>query len=96
MGSGSEEAAADDGGRRGGDHRRCDEVHVIDPVRIDQVIDSTGAGDAYAGGFLYALTHGFDLAACGRMGSIAAAEVISHFGARPETPLGDLIAAAGG
>jgi sugar/nucleoside kinase (ribokinase family) len=71
-----------------------DEVHVIDPVRVDHVIDTTGAGDAYAGGFLYALTHGFDLAACGRMGSIAAAEVISHFGARPETPLVDLIAAA--
>ena len=47
------------------------------------VIDTTGAGDAYAAGFLAALTAGGDLAECGRLGSVAAAEVISHFGARP-------------
>ncbi|MGB8275269.1 MAG: adenosine kinase [Alphaproteobacteria bacterium] len=70
------------------------EVHVIDATPIPQVVDTTGAGDAYAGGFLYGLTRGFDLAGCGRLGSIAAAEVIGHFGARPETPLVDLVAAA--
>jgi len=51
------------------------------------VVDSTGAGDAYAAGFLTALTAGRDLAACGRLGSLAAAEVISHYGARPEADM---------
>ena len=49
-----------------------------------QVVDTTGAGDAYAAGFLAALTAGKPLQACGRLGSIAAAEVIGHFGARPQ------------
>jgi sugar/nucleoside kinase (ribokinase family) len=48
------------------------------------VVDTTGAGDAYAAGFLAGLARGRPLAACGRLGSIAAAEVISHFGARPK------------
>ncbi len=47
------------------------------------VVDTTGAGDAYAGGFLAGLTAGKPLAECGRMGSVAAAEIISHYGARP-------------
>jgi len=59
------------------------------------VLDTTGAGDAYAAGFLAGLTAGKSLAACGRIGSIAAAEVISHYGARPEADLRKLIAAAG-
>ncbi len=52
-----------------------------------KVVDTTGAGDAYAAGFLTGLTFGKSLEICGRMGSIAAAEVISHYGARPETDL---------
>jgi len=51
------------------------------------LVDSTGAGDAYAAGFLTAFTKGRDLAACGRLGSLAAAEVISHYGARPEADI---------
>jgi sugar/nucleoside kinase (ribokinase family) len=47
------------------------------------VLDTTGAGDLYAAGFLYGLTHDHSLAECGRLGSLAAAEVISHVGARP-------------
>jgi len=62
---------------------------------IAQLVDTTGAGDLYASGFLYGITHGRDLAACGRLGSLCAAEVIGHFGARPETPLKDLAAKAG-
>ena len=52
-----------------------------------KVLDTTGAGDAYAAGFLTGLTAGKPLGICGRMGSIAAAEVISHYGARLATDL---------
>ncbi len=68
-----------------------DEVHVIDAEPVAQVVDTTGAGDQYAAGFLYGLTNGYDLARAGRIGGIAAAEVISHIGARPETPLQELV-----
>ncbi|MBV9992682.1 MAG: adenosine kinase [Alphaproteobacteria bacterium] len=71
------------------------EVHVVDAVPVARVVDTTGAGDQFAAGFLYGLTHGFDLARCGRLGSLAAAEVISHVGARPVTPLKQLAASAG-
>lgn len=59
------------------------EVHVIDAEPGVQVVDTTGAGDAYAAGFLYAYTQGRDLATCGRLGGSMAAEMISHYGARP-------------
>ncbi len=62
---------------------------------VAKVVDTTGAGDLYASGFLYGLTHGKALAACGRLGSLCAAEIISHFGARPETSLKELAAKAG-
>jgi sugar/nucleoside kinase (ribokinase family) len=61
---------------------------------VAHVVDTTGAGDLYAAGFLYGLARGLDLADCGRLGSIAAAEVISHVGARPEAVLADLIPAS--
>jgi fructokinase len=57
-----------------------------------KVVDTTGAGDAYAAGFLAAFTRGLDLAECGRWGSVAAAEVISHVGARPQADLKALVA----
>ncbi|KUO60353.1 MAG: carbohydrate kinase [Alphaproteobacteria bacterium BRH_c36] len=60
----------------------------VDPV--SKVEDSTGAGDLYAAGFLYGIATGKDLATAGRLGSIAAAEVISHVGARPELNLAEL------
>ena len=67
-----------------------DEVHVIEAHPVEKLVDTTGAGDLYAAGFLFGLSRGLDLAACGRLGSLAAAEVISHVGARPATPLADL------
>ncbi len=70
---------------------RGDELHIVDAAPVSRVVDTTGAGDLYAAGFLYGFTHGRELAECGRIGAIAAAEVISHFGARPETPLRSLI-----
>lgn len=61
------------------------------PVQpIERLVDSTGAGDLYAAGFLYGLATGKDLATAGRLGSCAAAEIISHVGARPETQLSTL------
>jgi sugar/nucleoside kinase (ribokinase family) len=66
-----------------------DDIHVIDAPPVE-VIDTTGAGDLYAAGFLYGLTHGHELATCGRLASLAAAEVISHLGARPAEVLAEL------
>jgi sugar/nucleoside kinase (ribokinase family) len=68
-----------------------DDVHVIDAHPVDgAVVDTTGAGDLYAAGFLFGLTHGYDLGRCGRLGALAASEVISHLGARPVAPLAEL------
>lgn len=70
-----------------------DDVHIVDAAPVSQVVDTTGAGDLFAAGFLYGYTQGKDLATCARIGGIAAAEVISHFGARPETSLAKLVQA---
>jgi sugar/nucleoside kinase (ribokinase family) len=70
-----------------------EDEHVIAVEPVAHVVDSTGAGDLYAAGFLQGLSHGRSLAEAGRMGAIAAAEVISHFGARPEHSLADLVQA---
>ena len=68
-------------------------MHVIDAHPVDgTVVDTTGAGDAYAAGFLYGFTHGYDLGRCGRIGSLASSEVISHLGARPDVSLAELVA----
>jgi len=58
---------------------------------VDQVIDTTGAGDLYAAGFLYGYTRGMRLHACATLGHIAAAEVISHVGPRPQIALSSLL-----
>jgi sugar/nucleoside kinase (ribokinase family) len=70
-------------------------THIIEAEKVARVVDSTGAGDLYASGFLFGLTHGRDAATCGRLGSLCAGEAISHFGARPAQPLAALAAQAG-
>ncbi len=77
--------------RAGGDHVRrsgcivvtADEVIAVPAESVDRVLDTTGAGDLFAAGFLHGLTTGATLAECARLGSIAAAEVIAHVGPRP-------------
>lgn len=77
-------------GRRGSLIIAGDEFHVIDAHPVEALVDTTGAGDLYAAGVLYGLSQRFGLAHCGRLGSLAAAEVISHVGARPAVPLSEL------
>ncbi len=74
---------------------RDSEAHTVPASPVEHVIDTTGAGDLYAAGFLYGLTRGMALPICGAIGSLCAAEIISHIGARPETALDELVRAAG-
>jgi sugar/nucleoside kinase (ribokinase family) len=67
-----------------------DRTHVIEVERVAAVVDTTGAGDLYAAGFMVGLSRGLPLPTCGRLGALAAAEVISHVGARPMRSLADL------
>ncbi len=70
------------------------QLHEVPAEPVETIVDTTGAGDSYAAGFLYGLTHGLELPLCARLGSIAAAEIISHFGARPQVNLRELAAPA--
>lgn len=72
-----------------------DETVTVPAEPIDKVVDATGAGDLYSAGFLFGLTRGKSLSECGLLGSMAAAEIISHIGARPETPLAELAKSRG-
>jgi sugar/nucleoside kinase (ribokinase family) len=72
-----------------------EETHTIAAAPVARVVDSTGAGDLYAAGFLYGLTRSLSLAKCGAIGSLCAAEIISHVGARPATALSGLVRDAG-
>lgn len=71
------------------------EVHVLDAEKVGKVVDTTGAGDQFAAGFLFGHSQKKALRDCGRLGAIAAAEIISHYGARPEVSLRALAARAG-
>ncbi len=67
-----------------------DRTVEVPAMPVQKVVDTTGAGDLYAAGFLFGFARNMDLEVCGRLGSIAAAEVISHVGPRPETSLAGL------
>ena len=71
------------------------EVHVVDAETPTALVDTTGAGDQFAAGFLYGWATGRGPVECGRLGSICASEVISHMGPRPEVNLGQLVASKG-
>jgi sugar/nucleoside kinase (ribokinase family) len=68
---------------------------AVDAAHVETVLDTTGAGDLYAAGFLYGLTHGADPQRCAELGGLCSAEVISHLGARPEADLRALADDAG-
>jgi sugar/nucleoside kinase (ribokinase family) len=70
-------------------------IEEVTAVAVDEVVDTTGAGDLFAAGFLFGLTHGHDPVQCARLGALCAAEVISHLGARPQRDLVDLARSAG-
>jgi len=77
-------------GPRGSVVVTADTTHIVAADSVETVVDTTGAGDLYAAGFLYGFTQGLDLPTCALLGGIAAGEVISHVGARPVAPLADL------
>lgn len=70
-------------------------TRTVAAAPVEKVVDTTGAGDQYAAGFLFGLARGRPLEDCGRLGSLAAAEVISHYGPRPQASLKELAAAQG-
>ena len=69
-----------------------DEIHTIDAATVERVVDTTGAGDLYAAGFLHGLSRGWGLADCARLGGVAAAEIIGHLGARSRADMAALAA----
>lgn len=70
------------------------EVVRVAAAPVGRVVDTTGAGDLYAAGVLFGLTRGYEPELCGRIGAVAAGEIVGHYGARPQTRLADLLPAA--
>ena len=65
--------------------------YVINPIQVKSPLDTTGAGDLFAAGFLYGYIHKYSIEECGNLGSKAAAEIITYYGARPKISLKNLI-----
>jgi len=72
-----------------------EETHAVAAFPIGRLVDTTGAGDLFAAGFLAGLSRSADLVTCARLGGLAAAEIIQHYGARPEVNLAELAADCG-
>jgi sugar/nucleoside kinase (ribokinase family) len=88
---GSVEIAALTRSEKGAVILRGDEVHVVDAAEIEHLVDTTGAGDLFAAGFLHGLTDGMDLHQCGRLGVLTAGAIIQQYGPRAERSLKPLI-----
>jgi sugar/nucleoside kinase (ribokinase family) len=69
--------------------------HAVPAYAIERVLDTTGAGDQYAAGFLFGLARGKPLDVCAKLGALAAWEVIGHYGPRPQQDLAALAASKG-
>jgi len=67
-------------------------THSIEPFQLGPLVDTTGAGDLYAAGFLHGYTQGQGLDACGRLGSLCAGQVVTQLGPRPQGSLKELVA----
>jgi sugar/nucleoside kinase (ribokinase family) len=77
-------------GRKGSVVVTADEVVEVEAHQVPKRVDTTGAGDLYAAGFLYGWSQGRPLGECGKLGSIAAAAVIGHIGPRPGLSLAQM------
>ena len=69
-------------------------VHTIEAAPVAHVVDTTGAGDLYAAGFLLGLARGFALDRCARLAALTAGEIVGHYGARPEADIAPLVEAS--
>ena len=81
-------------GARGSIVRRDGAVTAVPAAEVERVVDTTGAGDSYAAGFLYGVVRDLGTRRSARLGAMVAGEVVSHFGARPQMSLADLGSAA--
>ncbi|HEX4862858.1 MAG TPA: adenosine kinase [Acidimicrobiales bacterium] len=72
-----------------------DELVTVPAAPVERVVDTTGAGDSYAGGFLFGFLDGAGPRRCAELGALAASEIVSHLGARPQQPLVDLARRSG-
>ena len=79
-------------GEKGSIIKRSEKRWIIPPQKPPKIVDTTGAGDLYAAGFLYAFINNYTMENCGKLGGLAASEIIQQYGARTETDIKSLLA----
>ena len=65
--------------------------YLVDPIRVKEIVDTTGAGDLFASGFLFGFTNNYSIEKCGFLGNKAASEIIKYIGARPKISLKSIL-----